>query len=73
MTTKSKTKQRIVVLAGDHVGREVTAASLRVFDAVAGLRANKHNIEFELVHGLVGGAAIDATGGIQHDYMYSIV
>jgi 3-isopropylmalate dehydrogenase len=46
---------RIAVLPGDGIGQEVTAEAVRVLQAVAG-----KSLEFE--RGLVGGAAIDATG-----------
>ena len=61
LTTKKKTV-RIVVLAGDNIGPEVTKEAVRVLDVVAGLTANRHHLDFEFVHGLVGGAAIDAHG-----------
>jgi 3-isopropylmalate dehydrogenase len=49
---------RIAVLPGDGVGQEVTAEAVRVLRAVA-----KHaGASFEFEEGLVGGAAIDATG-----------
>jgi len=46
-------KPRIAVLPGDGVGPEVTRAALRVLEAC---------LSFEAREGLVGGAAIDATG-----------
>jgi 3-isopropylmalate dehydrogenase len=48
----------IAVLAGDGIGTEVTAEAVRTLEAVA--RRYKH--EFEFQPGLLGGAAIDATG-----------
>lgn len=48
----------IGVLAGDGIGPEVTAEAVRVLAAV-GVR---HGHRFEFRHGLIGGAAIDATG-----------
>ncbi len=51
--------RRVVVLAGDGIGPEVCAEALRVLEAaVAHERA-----ALELTHALIGGAAIDATGG----------
>ena len=50
---------RIALLAGDGIGPEVTAEAVRVLEAV-GKRAGAH---FEFEPGLIGGAAIDATGG----------
>jgi 3-isopropylmalate dehydrogenase len=48
----------ILVLAGDGIGPEVTSAALRVLAAVA----ERWRHDFEFVHELIGGAAIDATG-----------
>jgi 3-isopropylmalate dehydrogenase len=50
---------RIALLPGDGIGPEVTAEAVRVLEAV-GKRAGVH---FEFEHALIGGAAIDATGG----------
>jgi 3-isopropylmalate dehydrogenase len=50
---------RIALLAGDGIGPEVTAQAARVLEAV-GKRAG---VSFEFTPGLIGGAAIDATGG----------
>ena len=50
--------RRIVVLAGDGVGPEVSAQAIRVLEIVSA-RANLH-LEFE--HALLGGVAIDAVG-----------
>ena len=50
---------RIAVLAGDGIGPEVMSAARRVLDTVTA----KHQIELEYHEHLVGGAAIDATGG----------
>ncbi len=52
-------KARIVVLPGDGIGPEVTAEAVRCLQAVAD--AYDHAFTFE-TH-LMGGAAIDATGG----------
>ena len=49
---------RIAVLAGDGIGPEVTAEAEKVLHAVG----ERYGHRFELVHGLVGGAAMDATG-----------
>jgi 3-isopropylmalate dehydrogenase len=50
--------QRIVVLAGDGVGPEVTAEAVRVLEAVAPLAG----LKLEFVEAPIGGAAYDATG-----------
>ena len=50
---------RIALLPGDGIGPEVTAEAVRVLEAV-GKRAGAH---FEFEGALIGGAAIDATGG----------
>ena len=49
---------RIVLLPGDGVGPEVTAAARKVIDAAA----LRFNIDLELEEHLFGGAAIDASG-----------
>jgi 3-isopropylmalate dehydrogenase len=49
---------RIAVLPGDGIGQEVVPEAVRVLEAVA--RATGAKLEFE--RGLIGGAAIDATG-----------
>src|SRR3989442_2221580 len=51
-------KYRIAVLPGDGVGPEVVAEGLKVLHVIEEL----YDIHFTLRHGLVGGAAIDATG-----------
>lgn len=48
----------IGVLAGDGIGPEVTAEAVRVLKAVG----TRHGHRFEFRDGLIGGAAIDATG-----------
>jgi 3-isopropylmalate dehydrogenase len=48
----------IGILPGDGIGTEVVAEAERVLDAVAALGGHR----FEKRHGLIGGAAIDATG-----------
>ncbi len=47
-----------MVLAGDGIGPEVTSAALRVLDNIV----RKSGITVEVASGLIGGAAIDATG-----------
>jgi 3-isopropylmalate dehydrogenase len=49
---------RIVILAGDGIGPEVTDAALSVLNAVA----DRNGLQLDLTHDLVGGAAIDAFG-----------
>jgi 3-isopropylmalate dehydrogenase len=49
---------RIVVLAGDGVGPEVTAAAVRVLEQVS----VDHALKLEFEHALIGGAAYDAAG-----------
>jgi 3-isopropylmalate dehydrogenase len=49
---------RIAVLPGDHVGPEVMKEGLKVLQRVGEL----YNLQFTLREGLVGGAAVDATG-----------
>jgi 3-isopropylmalate dehydrogenase len=51
-------KALIALLPGDGIGPEVCAEAVRVLDAVA--ETGGHQFRFE--HGLVGGAAIDASG-----------
>jgi 3-isopropylmalate dehydrogenase len=50
--------KKILVLAGDGIGKEVTAQAVRVIEW---LNANK-NTSFVLDYGLIGGAAYDETG-----------
>ncbi|MDP2627781.1 MAG: 3-isopropylmalate dehydrogenase [Candidatus Rokubacteria bacterium] len=50
---------RIAVLAGDGIGQEVTPEAQRVLEVIG--KATGASFEFET--GLVGGVAIDATGG----------
>jgi 3-isopropylmalate dehydrogenase len=53
------TSYRIAVLPGDGIGPEVTAEAVRVLEAVG-----KHaGVRFDFSQALIGGAAIDATGG----------
>ncbi|KAF3913931.1 hypothetical protein ABW21_db0206153 [Orbilia brochopaga] len=50
---------KIVVLAGDHCGPEVTAEAIKVLKAIS---ETKPSIQFEFQDNLIGGASIDATG-----------
>src|SRR5256884_2404594 len=50
---------RIAVLPGDGIGQEVTREAVRVLEAVA----KGAGVAFEFEEALVGGAALDATGG----------
>jgi 3-isopropylmalate dehydrogenase len=50
--------KRIVILAGDGVGPEVTAAAVRVLEQVS----IRHALQLEFEHALIGGAAYDAAG-----------
>jgi len=52
-------KARITVLQGDGIGPEVTSQAVRVLRAVA----DRFGHEFDFCDALIGGAAIDATGG----------
>jgi 3-isopropylmalate dehydrogenase len=56
-------KARIVLLGGDGIGPEVVAEGRAVLDAIAATRG--HAFAFE--EKLIGGAAIDATGGALPD------
>ncbi len=49
---------KIAILPGDGIGPEIVAEAVKVMER---LRAD--GLDLELEHGLVGGAAIDATGG----------
>jgi 3-isopropylmalate dehydrogenase len=51
-------KALIAVLAGDGIGPEVTAEAVRALEAIA----HRYDHDFEFRPGLLGGAAIDATG-----------
>ncbi|HWS77786.1 MAG TPA: 3-isopropylmalate dehydrogenase [Thermomonas sp.] len=51
-------KANIVVLPGDGIGPEVTAAAVAVLQAVA----DRHGHDFQFQQQLIGGAAIDACG-----------
>jgi 3-isopropylmalate dehydrogenase len=48
----------IGVLAGDGIGPEVTAEAVRILQAIG----SRHGHQFEFRAGVIGGAAIDATG-----------
>ncbi|KAK6540015.1 3-isopropylmalate dehydrogenase [Orbilia ellipsospora] len=50
---------KIVVLAGDHCGPEVTAEAVKVLKAISEARPA---IQFDFQDHLIGGASIDATG-----------
>jgi 3-isopropylmalate dehydrogenase len=50
--------RKLLVLPGDGIGPEVMAEALRVLDWLAARRA----VSFDVTEGLVGGAALDATG-----------
>lgn len=52
----------IVILPGDHVGPEVIREACRILEVASSLRAHNYGLSISTVHGLVGGAAIDATG-----------
>jgi len=51
-------KAQIILLPGDGIGPEVLAEAVKVLDVVA----DKYGHEFAYEEGLIGGAAIDATG-----------
>jgi 3-isopropylmalate dehydrogenase len=51
-------KKRILVLAGDGIGPEITKEALKVLEAIE----KKTKIKFEINEGLLGGIAIDNTG-----------
>ncbi|MEZ5550455.1 MAG: 3-isopropylmalate dehydrogenase [Pseudomonadales bacterium] len=53
-----KALQKILVLPGDGIGPEVVSVAVRVLETVAA----RNGLGLELEQGLVGGAAIDATG-----------
>jgi 3-isopropylmalate dehydrogenase len=56
-------KYKIAVLPGDGIGPEVIAQAVRVLEIIS----QKENTEFELHEGLIGAAAIDATGNALPD------
>ena len=49
---------KVLALAGDGIGPEIMEQAINVLTAVN----DKFNLELEIDHGLIGGAAIDATG-----------
>jgi 3-isopropylmalate dehydrogenase len=49
----------ITILPGDHVGSEICAEAVKVLRVV---EAHTPGLQFEFLHHLIGGAAIDATG-----------
>jgi 3-isopropylmalate dehydrogenase len=53
------TTYRIAVLPGDGIGAEVTPQAVRVLEAAS----RRAGVTLEFAEGLVGGCAIDATGG----------
>jgi 3-isopropylmalate dehydrogenase len=57
MNQQSNTK-KIALLPGDGIGPEVTAQAKKVLEAIA----SHYNHSFEFQEGLIGAAAIDATG-----------
>ena len=50
--------QKVLLLPGDGIGPEIVAEAVKVLDA---LKAN-HGLDIDMVGGLVGGAAYDASG-----------
>jgi len=50
--------RHLLVLPGDGIGPEIIAEAVKVLDALRG----RKGLDIELEYGLVGGAAIDATG-----------
>ena len=61
-------KQKILSLAGDGIGQEVVPVSIEVLKAVTSLAGR----DIEIVHGLVGGDAIDKVGSPLPDETLSI-
>ena len=51
-------KKKVLLLPGDGIGQEVTASAGRILEKIVKLE----DVEIELLEGLIGGAAIDATG-----------
>ena len=49
---------KILILPGDGIGKEIVAQAIKVIDS---LNAN-HDLDMNLVHGLIGGSAYDETG-----------
>jgi 3-isopropylmalate dehydrogenase len=54
----TKSKRKVLIIAGDGIGPEVVAPAIRVMRAAAAAA----EIDLELADGLMGGCAIDATG-----------
>ena len=50
--------RNLLILPGDGIGPEVTAQALRIVDWLA----QNRSLGFDVTHGLIGGAAYDATG-----------
>ncbi|KAJ1930825.1 3-isopropylmalate dehydrogenase, partial [Linderina pennispora] len=53
---------KVVVLAGDGVGPEVTAEAVKVLKAVTSIRSRTGGANIEFSEHKFGGCAIDATG-----------
>ncbi|MBL0319685.1 MAG: 3-isopropylmalate dehydrogenase [Alphaproteobacteria bacterium] len=51
-------RKSIFILSGDGIGPEVTAQAIKILDWFS----SHGNVSFDISHGLIGGAAIDATG-----------
>jgi 3-isopropylmalate dehydrogenase len=51
--------KKILILPGDGIGPEIVAEAVKVLEALR----DRHGLAVAMEHGLVGGAAIDATGG----------
>ena len=65
----SRSSYRIAVLPGDGIGREVVAEAEKALKVVG----EQAGHELTMVHGLVGGAAMDATGEPLSDLTYDMV
>jgi len=52
-------EKRVLVLAGDGIGPEIVGEAVKVIEALQAA----HGLQVKLTEGLIGGAAIDATGG----------
>ena len=50
--------RRVLVLPGDNIGPEIIAEAVKVLDRVNG----KFDLNIDLEYGVLGGAAIDASG-----------
>ena len=51
--------KKILILPGDGIGPEIVAEAVKVLEVLR----DRFGLKIEMEHGLVGGAAIDATGG----------